>query len=187
MWANLTVRELETVARWDAIDLYGQMLEVRKNAKTFVLHDGPPYANGELHAGTALNKILKDLVVKSKHMAGFRAPYVPGWDCHGLPIEYKVLSELGDKAKTLSQVAIRRECRAFAKRYVEIHRQGFKRLLVTGEWDNPYLTLDPEYVATIIRTFAEMYALGAVYKGLKPIHWCTSCRTALAEAEPGPA
>ncbi len=183
MKADLTSREPETVARWEAMDLYGQMRRVAKGRPKFVLHDGPPYANGELHAGTALNKTLKDLVVKSKQMAGFDAPYVPGWDCHGLPIEYKVTSDLGDKAKSMSQVEIRRKCREFALKYVDLHRQGFKRLFVTGEWQNPYLTLKPEYVATIVRVFAELYEQGDIYKGLKPVHWCTRCRTALAEAE----
>ena len=183
MRAGLTEREPELLARWEEMGLYAKMLAVRSGRPKFVLHDGPPYANGELHAGTALNKILKDLVVKSKHMAGFEAPYVPGWDCHGLPIEYKVLNDLGDKAKTLDQVAIRRECRAFALRFVDLHRQGFKRLFVTGNWERPYLTLSREYVATIVRVFAEMYRGGYIYKGLKPIHWCTRCQTALAEAE----
>ncbi|MEK7794871.1 MAG: isoleucine--tRNA ligase, partial [Candidatus Hydrogenedentota bacterium] len=137
----------------------------------------------ELHAGTALDKILKDLVVKSKHMAGFDAPYVPGWDCHGLPIEFKVLSELGDEAKKLGRVEVRRRCRAFALGYVDRHREGFKRLLVTGAWNDPYLTLHPGYVATIIHVFGEMYQAGYVYKGMKPVHWCTHCLTALAEAE----
>lgn len=183
MRANLTNREPETVARWDEMDLYAQMRAQGKGRPKFVLHDGPPYANGELHAGTALNKIIKDVVVKSKQMAGFDAPYVPGWDCHGLPIEYKVLSELGDKAKELSQVEIRRRCREFALKYVDIHREGFKRLMVTGDWPNPYLTLKPDYVATGIRVFAEMYRTGGIYKGLKPIYWCSRCETALAEAE----
>lgn len=183
MRANLTMREPETVERWESEDLYEEIRRQSAGRPKFVLHDGPPYANGELHAGTALNKILKDFVVKSKQMAGFDAPYVPGWDCHGLPIEYKVLSELGDKAKELSQVDIRRRCREFALKYVDIHRTGFKRLLVTGDWPNPYLTLKPEYVATGVRVFAEMYEKGCIYKGLKPIYWCSSCQTALAEAE----
>lgn len=183
MRANLTVREPETVERWETNDLYGEMRAQSKGKPKFVLHDGPPYANGDLHAGTALNKILKDLVVKSKQMAGFDAPYVPGWDCHGLPIEYKVLIQLGDRAKELSQVEIRRKCREFALKYVDIHREGFKRLLVTGDWQNPYLTLESSYVATGVRVFAEMYEKGAIYKGLKPIYWCSHCQTALAEAE----
>jgi len=182
MKAKLTENELKTVEFWDEIGLYRKMREAG-HASKFVLHDGPPYANGDLHAGTALNKILKDLVVKSKQMAGFDAPYVPGWDCHGLPIEFKVIGNLGDKAKSLSQVDIRRKCREFALGFVDLHRDGFKRLLVTGDWAEPYLTLNPSYVATILQVFSEMYQSGSVYKGLKPIYWCTHCQTALAEAE----
>ncbi|HOS03243.1 MAG TPA: isoleucine--tRNA ligase [Candidatus Hydrogenedentes bacterium] len=183
MKAGLTQREPEILARWEAEGLYAQMREQGKTRQRYLLHDGPPYANGDLHAGHALNKVLKDIVVKSKQMSGFDAPFVPGWDCHGLPIEHKVVNELGDKAKTMSQVEIRRQCRAFALRYVDQHRQGFKRLGVTGDWERPYLTLSPEYVATIVRVFGEMYLKGVVYKGLKPIYWCPSCETALAEAE----
>ena len=183
MRANLVKREPEMLARWEDMGLYARMREAAAGRPKFVLHDGPPYANGPIHAGTAMNKVLKDFVVKSKQMAGFDAPYVPGWDCHGLPIEYKVLSDLGDEAKSLSQIEIRRRCREFALKFVDIHREGFKRLGVTGEWENPYLTLNPHYVATIIHVFGEMYATGAVSRGLKPIYWCASCETALAEAE----
>jgi len=183
MRGDLAKREPVRLAAWDAADLYGQMRARSAGRPKFVLHDGPPYANGELHAGTGLNKILKDFIVKSKEMAGFDSPYVPGWDCHGLPIEYKVLSDLGDEAKSLPQVEVRRRCRAFALKYVNLHREGFKRLGVTGEWSKPYLTLNPEYVATIIRVFSEMYQRGNVVKGLKPIYWCAYCQTALAEAE----
>jgi isoleucyl-tRNA synthetase len=183
MKANLVQREPEMLKRWEDMDLYGLMRKKAADRPKFVLHDGPPYANGELHAGTALNKLLKDLVVKSKQMAGFDAPYVPGWDCHGLPIEHKVTTELGPAAKTLGQVEIRRRCRAFALKFVDLHRQGFKRLGITGEWAKPYLTLSPEYVATIIRVFGEIYQTGGIYRGLKPIYWCPSCETALAEAE----
>ncbi|MBI4556195.1 MAG: isoleucine--tRNA ligase [Candidatus Hydrogenedentes bacterium] len=183
MQAKLTEREPLFLKRWDEMDLYGRMRKEAAGRRKFVLHDGPPYANGDLHAGHALNKVLKDFVVKSKQMAGFDAPYVPGWDCHGLPIEHKVAGELGEAAKKMSQVEIRRQCRSFALRYVDIHREGFRRLGITGDWGKPYLTLNPDYVATIIRVFSEMYQSGAVYKGLKPIYWCASCRTALAEAE----
>ncbi|MDX9973903.1 MAG: isoleucine--tRNA ligase [FCB group bacterium] len=183
MKANLTEREPIMLARWEEMDLYGLMRKEYAGCPKFVLHDGPPYANGDLHAGTTLNKTLKDLVVKTKQMAGFDAPFVPGWDCHGLPIEFKVIGDLGEEAKTLSQVEIRRRCRAFALGYVDLHREGFKRLGVTGEWAKPYLTLNPTYVATIVRVFSEMYQNGSIYKGLKPIYWCASCRTALAEAE----
>ena len=183
MKANLTQREPERLALWDAKNLYGKLRASSKGRPKFVLHDGPPYANGELHSGHALNKVLKDLVVKSKQMNGFDAPYVPGWDCHGLPIELKVTTELGEAAKGMSQVEIRQRCREFALKYVDIHRAGFKSLGVLGEWQNPYLTLSPSYVATIIRVFGEIYQTGAIYRGLKPIYWCPSCETALAEAE----
>ncbi len=183
MRANLTQREPEILKQWEEMDLYGRMRAARRGRDRYVLHDGPPYANGELHAGHALNKILKDFVVKTKHMAGYDAPYLPGWDCHGLPIEYKVLSDLGDAAKSMSQTDIRRACREFALGFVDKHREGFKRLGVTGQWDKPYLTLSPDYVATIIQVFAEMYQAGYVYRGLKPIYWCAHCQTALAEAE----
>ncbi len=183
MKAGLTQREPERLKKWEAMDLYARMRRQLKGRPKFILHDGPPYANGDLHAGHTLNKVLKDLVVKSKQMAGFDAPFVPGWDCHGLPIEHKVLGELGEEAKSLSQVEVRRRCRAFATKYVGLHREGFKRLGVTGEWENPYLTYSPEYVATIIRAFGEIYATGVIGKGLKPIYWCAECRTALAEAE----
>lgn len=183
MKADLPKREPAILRRWNEMDLYGLLRKQSKGRAKIVLHDGPPYANGEIHAGTALNKILKDFIVKSKQMRGFDAPYVPGWDCHGLPIEHKVVSELGAEVKKLSQVEIRRRCRAFALKYVDIHRRGFKRLGVFGDWDRPYLTLSPEYVSSIIRNFAEMYEKGYVYKGLKPILWCMECETALAEAE----
>ncbi|GMW00141.1 MAG: isoleucine--tRNA ligase [Candidatus Hydrogenedentota bacterium] len=183
MRASLTTREPERLKHWDAMELYSRLRKQSENRPRFVLHDGPPYANGELHSGHALNKILKDLVVKSKQMGGYDAPYVPGWDCHGLPIEHKVVTELGEKAKSFSRVEIRQRCREFALKYVDIHRENFKRLGITGEWENPYLTLSPQYVATIIRTFAEIYQTGGIYRGLKPIYWCPNCRTALAEAE----
>lgn len=183
MKADLAKREPLFLAQWEEMGLYAKMREKSAGRPRFVLHDGPPYANGDVHAGTALNKILKDVVVKSHQMMGYDTPFVPGWDCHGLPIEFKVLSELGESAKSLSQVDIRRRCREFALKYVEHHRKDFKRLGVSARWEKPYLTLNPEYVATIVRVFAEMYTTGAVAKGLKPIYWCSSCQTALAEAE----
>jgi isoleucyl-tRNA synthetase len=183
MRAGLTQREPLILQRWEEMGLYGMMRTAARGRPKFVLHDGPPYANGDLHAGHVLNKVLKDFVVKSKQMAGYDAPYIPGWDCHGLPIEHKVVTELGERAKAMPQVEIRQRCREFALRYVDLHREGFKRLGVTGEWDQPYLTLSPGYVAAIIRVFAEMYEKGFVYKGLKPIYWCPADETALAEAE----
>ena len=183
MKANLQTTEPETVARWDAMDLYGKIRDARKGAKSYLLHDGPPYANGEIHMGHALNKILKDLVVKSHNMLGFDAPYIPGWDCHGLPIELKVDRELGPKKKQMSTADFRRACRAYAEKYVDIQRKDFKRLGVIGTWDNPYKTLKFEYQAAIVRALGKFVEQEMVYKGKKPVHWCTHCRTALAEAE----
>ncbi|HEV8317288.1 MAG TPA: isoleucine--tRNA ligase [Vicinamibacterales bacterium] len=183
MQANLQTAEPEAIARWDAINLYGQLRERRGGAPRFVLHDGPPYANGHVHIGTALNKILKDFVVKSRSMAGFDAPYVPGWDCHGLPIELRVDRELGPKKRTMSVADFRRACAAYALKYVDVMRAEFKRLGGLGLWDDPYLTLKPAYQATIVRALGRFVEQGMVYKGKKPVHWCIHCRTALAEAE----
>jgi isoleucyl-tRNA synthetase len=183
MQANLQTAEPEAIARWDAINLYGQLRERRGGAPKFVLHDGPPYANGHVHIGTALNKILKDFVVKSRSMAGFDAPYVPGWDCHGLPIELRVDRELGPKKRTMSVADFRRACAAYALKYVDVMRAEFKRLGGLGLWDDPYLSLKPAYQATIVRALGRFVEQGMVYKGKKPVHWCIHCRTALAEAE----
>ncbi len=183
MKANLQATEPETVARWEAMDLYGQIRAARKGAPLYLLHDGPPYANGEIHIGTALNKILKDFVVKSHNMLGFDAPYLPGWDCHGLPIELKVDRELGSKKREMSVADFRRACRAYAGKYVDIQRRDFKRLGILGVWDDPYLTMAFRYQAAIVRALGKFVAQDMVYKGKKPVHWCTHCRTALAEAE----
>jgi isoleucyl-tRNA synthetase len=183
MKANLQTMEPETVARWDAMDLYGKIRGARKGAPKYLLHDGPPYANGEIHMGHALNKILKDLVVKSHNMLGFDAPYIPGWDCHGLPIELKVDRELGPKKKQMSVADFRRACRAYAEKYVDVQRKDFKRLGIIGTWDEPYKTLKFEYQAAIVRALGKFVEQDMVYKGKKPVHWCTHCRTALAEAE----
>ncbi len=183
MKANLPVAEPQTLARWEAEDLYGQIRERRKGAPRFVLHDGPPYANGEIHTGTALNKILKDIVVKSRTMAGFDAPYVPGWDCHGLPIELNVEKELGAAAKDASKGDFRRACRRYAERFVGLQREGFKRLGITGDWADPYLTMAFSYQAAILRALGRFVERDLVYKGKKPVYWCLRDRTALAEAE----
>ena len=159
--------------------LYEQIQKARAGAELFVLHDGPPFANGDVHMGTALNKILKDLVVKSKTMAGFRAPYVPGWDCHGLPIEYKVVKE----SRGLAPVEVRKRCEAFARKFIDIQREQFKRLGVTGDWERPYLTLDPAYEAEILRVFAVLVEKGLVYESKKSVFWSTGAQTALAVAE----
>jgi len=183
MKANLPTSEPDTLARWTAMDLYGKIRERRQGAPKFVLHDGPPYANGDIHLGTALNKILKDLVVKSRSMAGFDAPYVVGYDCHGLPIELKVDRELGPKKRDMSVAEFCRACRAYAERFVGTMTSQFQRLGILGTWDEPYLTMDFRYQAAIARTFGEFVKRGLVYKGKKPVHWCIHCRTALAEAE----
>jgi isoleucyl-tRNA synthetase len=183
MKANLQTAEPETLARWRQIDLYGKIRAARAGAPTFILHDGPPYANGRVHLGTALNKVLKDLVVKSRTMAGYDAPYVPGWDCHGLPIELKVDRELGPKKREMSVADFRRACRAYAERYVGIQREDFVRLGILGTWSDPYLTMSPQYQAAIVRALGRFVDQGIVYKGRKPVHWCIHCRTALAEAE----
>ena len=183
MKANLQATEPEAIARWEAMDLYGQLRAARQGRPTFLLHDGPPYANGDIHIGHALNKILKDFVVKSRSMAGFDAPYVPGWDCHGLPIELKVDRELGPKKREMPVADFRRACRAYASKYVDIQRRDFKRLAIFGAWDEPYLTMRYEYQAAIVRALGTFVERGMVYKGKKPVHWCIHCRTALAEAE----
>jgi isoleucyl-tRNA synthetase len=183
MKANLPVAEPQTLARWDAEDLYGQIRARRQGAPRFVLHDGPPYANGEIHIGTAMNKILKDVVVKSRTMAGYDAPYVPGWDCHGLPIELNVEKELGAAAKDASKGDFRRACRQYAERFVNLQREGFKRLGITGDWSDPYLTMAYKYQAAIVRALGRFVERDLVYKGKKPVYWCLRDRTALAEAE----
>ena len=183
MKANLPVAEPIALARWAEMDLYGQIRKARAGRPKFVLHDGPPYANGQIHLGTALNKILKDFVVKSRSMAGFDAPYVPGYDCHGLPIELKVDRELGPKKRDMSVADFRRACRAYAERYIGVMTEEFQRLAIFGEWDNPYLTMAFRYQASIVRALGRIVERGLVYKGKKPVHWCIHCRTALAEAE----
>jgi isoleucyl-tRNA synthetase len=183
MKAKLAQKEPEILKKWDKIKLYHKIQKRRETGASFVLHDGPPYANGNIHLGTALNKILKDFIVKSKNMLGFKAPYVPGWDCHGLPIEIKVDQQLGEKKKDMSLIEIREECRKYALRYVDIQRDQFKRLGVFGEWEKPYLTMNPEYEGEVIRHLAAFFGSGNIYKGKKPVYWCISCKTALAEAE----
>jgi isoleucyl-tRNA synthetase len=184
MRANLPAREPEILARWKRDGLYTSMLESRAGRPRYVLHDGPPYANGNIHLGHALNKIVKDIIVKYKHMAGFLAPYVPGWDCHGLPIELQVEKSLGkEKKAALSKPEIRKLCREYAAKFVGIQREEFERLGVIGDWAKPYLTMDFAYEATEIRELAKVVKSGDLYRGKKPVHWCAACRTALAEAE----
>src|SRR5436190_17670663 len=179
MKANLAAREPEMLKAWEETRLYRQVQKSREGRELFVLHDGPPFANGDVHMGTALNKILKDFVVKSQTMLGKRAPYVPGWDCHGLPIEYKVVKE----SRSLSPLEVRQKCEAFARKFIDIQREQFKRLGVFGDWEHPYLTMDPKYESEILRAFAVFVEKGLVYEALKPVFWSTGAQTALAEAE----
>ncbi|MBX7245325.1 MAG: isoleucine--tRNA ligase [Candidatus Sumerlaeaceae bacterium] len=183
MRANLNQREPEILARWKEIKLQERIAQKPPTRGDFVLHDGPPYANGHIHLGHALNKLLKDIVVRFQTMAGHRATYIPGFDCHGLPIEQKVLSELGPKRATKTATEIRRLCDAYARKWVAAQTEEFIRIGVGGEWDKPYLTLQPEVEAGILRALRDLVAGGYVYKGLKPVYWCADCQTALAEAE----
>src|SRR6266849_5502886 len=182
MKASLPQNEPKQLEAWQAANLYEQILAARAGKPLFVLHDGPPYPTGTIHLGTGLNKILKDLIVKTKSMAGHYAPYVPGWDCHGLPIETQVEKELGGKGK-VAPAEFRKLCRAFANRYVEQHKKDFKRLGVFGRWNDPYLTMSFDYEATIANAFLDFMEKGYVYRGRKPVYWCLVDSTALAEAE----
>ncbi len=184
MKADLVTREPQRLERWAGEQIYAQIQAARKGAPKFVLHDGPPFANGDVHIGTALNKILKDIIVKYKTLRGFDAPYVPGWDCHGLPIEFKVSQEMRKAGNTAADAAtIRTACEAYARKFIDLQRTQFKRLGVFGDWENPYLTLDKEYEADELRLFADLVEKGFVYRGKKPVYWSIPCRTALAEAE----
>ncbi|MBI5190115.1 MAG: isoleucine--tRNA ligase [Nitrospirae bacterium] len=183
MKANLAVRELDFLKFWKEKDIYAQLVARGKDRPSYILHDGPPYANGHIHIGHALNKILKDIIVKSKTMQGSCAPYVPGWDCHGLPIELQVDKDLKGKKETMPPGEFRKYCREYAAKFVEIQKEEFVRLGVLGDWDNPYLTMHYPYEAATVREFGRFVGNGGVFKGKKPIHWCASCVTALAEAE----
>lgn len=183
MRANLPKREPEMLRFWAEINLYEQVQAASKGKPQFILHDGPPYANGHIHLGTTLNKVLKDIVIKYRTHRGYDCPYVPGWDTHGLPIEQQAIKDLGINRKEIDVVEFRRHCRDYALKYVDIQREEFKRLGVRGDWDNPYLTLNPLFEAEQIGAFGEMAKKGYIYKGLKPVYWCTDCETALAEAE----
>jgi isoleucyl-tRNA synthetase len=183
MKANLATLEPRLLAEWKDSDLYGRIRQARAGQPMYVLHDGPPYANGNIHLGHAFNKLLKDFIVKSRTMAGLDSPYVPGWDCHGLPIEIKVDGELGSKKAQMTPAQIRRACRAYAQKYVDLQNASFQRLGIFGRWEQPYLTMAPDYQAVIASAFVDFFAKGYVYRGLKPVNWCINCRTALAEAE----
>ena len=184
MKADLPINEPKRLQKWEDMELYWKVLEKNKDGKPFVLHDGPPYANGPIHVGHAFNKILKDFVVKSHAQRGYYTPYVPGWDCHGQPIEHMVETTLGkEKMAQISQPELRKLCHDWATKYVGIQRDGFKRLGVNADWEHPYLTYHHNFETADVEIFKEMYLNGSVYRGRKPIHWCSNCHTALAEAE----
>ncbi len=183
MKANLPQNEPKTLARWEQMRLYDSIREARRGAPVYVMHDGPPYANGPIHLGTALNKCLKDFIVKSHNMAGYDAPYVPGWDCHGLPIEIKVDDSLGRKKLDMAPIEVRHACRKYAEKYLDLQREQFKRLGIFGRFERPYTTMSPHYESVIVRTFFDFLDKGMVYRGLRPVYWCIKDKTALAEAE----
>ena len=184
MKADLVSREPERLQKWEAASSTRKSRRRARAREKFVLHDGPPFANGDVHIGTALNKILKDIIIKYKTLRGFSAPYIPGWDCHGLPIEFKVSQEMRKAGDTSADAAtIRKACEAYARKFIDVQRAQFKRLGVLGDWENPYLTLNKEYEADELRLFADIVAKGFVYRGKKPVYWSIPCRTALAEAE----
>ncbi len=183
MKANLPQNEPKMLERWEQMGLYERIREARKGKAKYILHDGPPYTSGPIHLGTAMNKCLKDFIVKSKTMSGFDAPYVPGWDCHGLPIEIKVDKELGGKKLEMHPTNVRAECRKYAQRFLDLQRQQFKRIGVFGRFDKPYATMTPQYESVVLQTFFSFYENGFVYKGLRAVYWCMHDETALAEAE----
>ena len=182
MRAGLPQKEPGMVEKWEEEKLYQRLLEKNQDKPLYVFHDGPPYANGDIHLGTALNKVLKDIIIRYKNLNGFKAPYIPGWDTHGLPIELKALKKTG-VSRDIPPVELRKHCREFALHYVDVQREQFKRLGVIGDWDNPYLTLNPAFEARQVEVFGAMANKGYIYKGLKPVYWCPTCDTALAEAE----
>jgi len=183
MRANLAQREPEFLKFWENIGLYTQLMEKNKNSPEYILHDGPPYANGDIHLGHALNKSLKDIVIRYKFLTGYKAPFVPGWDCHGLPVEHQLFKELGLKKSQVNPVDFRKKAKDYALHFVDVQREQFKRLGILGDWDNPYLTLQPEYEYYILKALAELIRKGYLYKDIKPVNWCINCETALAEAE----
>jgi isoleucyl-tRNA synthetase len=183
MRGNLAKREPEMLQRWQKMDLYGAIRKACDGRPSYILHDGPPYANGAIHLGHAVNKVLKDIIVKSRTLEGFDAPYVPGWDCHGLPIELKVEQKIGKPGRKVDAAGFREACRQYAAGQVDLQREAFKRLGVSGDWDNPYLTMDYDFEADIVRSLGRIIEAGHLHKGEKPVHWCVACGSALAEAE----
>ncbi|HFE39401.1 MAG TPA: isoleucine--tRNA ligase, partial [Gammaproteobacteria bacterium] len=183
MKANLANREPNMLKTWQQKDIYSRQREQRKGREKFILHDGPPYANGDIHIGHAVNKILKDIIIKSKTLSGFDAPYVPGWDCHGLPIELQVEKKVGKAGQKVTAKEFREACRKYAGKQVEKQKKDFMRLGIFGDWDKPYLTLDYRFEANIVRSLSKIFANNHIHQGSKPVHWCTDCGSALAEAE----
>ena len=183
MKANLVQKEPETLKFWESCNVFQLMQDASGSRGEYRLHDGPPYANGNIHLGHALNKILKDIIIKSRNLMGWKTGYIPGWDCHGLPIEHKVELELGEKKKDLPAHVIRKRCRQYAQKYLDIQRKEFKRLGVLGDWDHPYMSMDPKFEAVTAAELATFVERGAVVRSKKPIYWCCHCKTALAEAE----
>ena len=183
MKADLPKREPLLLKEWQEKGIYQLIRKKAKDKEKYVLHDGPPYANGDIHIGHALNKTLKDIIVKYKTMRGFNSPYVPGWDCHGLPIEHQLFKELGIHKSQIDRIEFRNKAYGYSLKYVALQKEEFKRLGVFGDWDNPYLTLAADYEAGIVAAFLELVKKGYVYRGLKPVNWCYICETALAEAE----
>jgi len=183
MRGNLPTKEKEILKFWEETEVYKRLTKKSEDCPSFILHDGPPYANGHIHLGTALNKILKDIIIKSKFMSGYRADYIPGWDCHGLPIEHQIEKDTKEKKLSLSKIEIRRKCRAYAEGFLNIQRDEFRRLGNIGDWDHPYITMDYDYQATIIGEIRKFFERGEAYRKKKPVLWCASCLTALAEAE----
>ena len=183
MRADLARKEPQFLKHWEDMKLYSRIREERRGRPNYTIHDGPPYPTGDLHIGTGMNKILKDIIVRFQTMSDLDAPFIPGWDCHGLPIEHKVMTELAGRAEDMTGFQIRQHCRRFALKYVEANRKQFKSLGCMGDWENPYLTINPHYEAAVLKVFKKMVERGFIYRQLKPIHWCMSCETALAEAE----
>ena len=183
MRANAVENEPQRIRHWENSKLYQKMLDKNKGAESFILHDGPPFTNGDVHVGTALNKILKDTILRFKNAQGFNTPYIPGWDCHGLPIEFKVTKKLREKKKEYDNVSLRKSCAEFSRDYIETQRAQFKRLGVLADWEKEYRTMNPAYEAEILRTFADFVEKGLIYRSKKPIYWSIPCSTALAEAE----
>src|SRR5437763_15810026 len=183
MKANLPQNEPKTLAKWEQMRIYDRIRAARAGHPTWILHDGPPYANGPIHLGHALNKRLKDFIVKSRTMSGYDSPYVPGWDCHGLPIEIKVDQMLGGKKLQMRPTDVRLECRKYAEKYLDLQREQFKRMGVFGRWERPYSTMTPEYESVVLQEFYAFFEKEFVYKGLRSVYWCIHDETALAEAE----